>query len=150
MKKTDLKKLGKEELQKIAQEMIGKCNKNQLINFLMGLEPVKPKIKVIDQPVIFVVDDSGIVKECSNNGKTQTIIFKCNDKYWRLIIHSESYDFQSYIRLYSSSTLDNWNLIKNGNPKKDYNINVAYRKDCPDYIFNGIIEDYTEIIKKMS
>lgn len=147
MKKTDLKKLGKEELQKLAQEAIGNCNKNQLINFLLGLEPVKPKIKVKDQPVIFVMDDSGIVKKHSNDGKTQTIIFKCNDRYWKLIIHSESYDFQSYIRLYTSSTLDNWNLVKKGNPKKDYNIDISYIAYSQN-VFSPIIEDYKKVIER--
>lgn len=146
----DYKKLSKEELQKLAQEAIVKCKKDKLIDFLKSLEPVRPKIKIKDKPVIFVIDNSGIVEKHSNGGRTKTLIFKCNDRYWKLIIHSECYDFQSYIRLYSSSTLDNWTLIKSGNPKKDYNISVAYRKDCPDYIFNGIIEDYKEIIKKMS
>lgn len=148
----DYKKLSKEELQKLAQEAIIKCKKGDLINFLKSLEPVKPEIKKIkvSKPLIEVIDDSGIVEKHSNGGRTKTIIFKCKDKYWRLIIHSESYDFQSYIRLYSSTTLDNWNLIKNGNPKKDYDISVAYRRDCPNYIFNDIIEDYKEIIKKMS
>ena len=145
----DYKKLNKEELQKLAQEAIVKCKKGDLINFLKSLEPVKSKAEVL-KPIIELIDDSGIVEKHSNGGRTKTIIFKCNDKYWRLIIHSESYDFQSYIRLYSSTTLDNWTLIKSGNPKKDYNISVAYRNDCPDYIFNGIIEDYKEIIKKMS
>lgn len=148
MKKTDLKKLGKEELQKLVYEAIGNCNKNQLINFLLSLEPITPKIKVREQPVILIIDDSGIVEKHSNGGRTQTIIFDCNDRYWRLIIHSESYDFQSYIRLYSSSTLDNWNLIKNGNPKKDYNIDISYRRDYSHSTFYKIIEDYKKVIER--
>lgn len=89
-----------------------------------------------------------MVDRHSNGGRYRSIIFKFNDKYWKIAILSESYDFQSYIRLYSSATLDNWNLIKSGNPKKDYNIDIAYSKNYSPNIYQKIIDDYKKIILK--
>lgn len=102
------------------------------------------KVKSIE-----VVDDSGIEQEHSNGGRTQTLLMKYNDRYWKLVIHSQSYSFQSYIKLYSSQSLDNWTLIKQGNPKNDYGIDLSYRNDYKENVFYSIINDYKFLIVKL-
>lgn len=98
---------------------------------------------------IEIIDDTGIEMKNSNGGRTQTILMKYNDKYWKLVIHSESYWFQSYIKLYSSQSLENWNLVKQGNPKQDYNLDISYRNDYRENIFFSIINDYKFLIARL-
>lgn len=98
---------------------------------------------------IEIIDDTGIEMKNSNGGRTQTLLMKYNDKYWKLVIHSESYWFQSYIKLYSSQSLENWNLVKQGNPKQDYNLDISYRNDYRENIFFSIINDYKFLIARL-
>ena len=142
----NLKKMKLEDLKKLATEKILNSKKEILINFLETFESSKKSnpIKKIE-----TIDDTGIIKCKSNDGKMQTILFKCENLFWKLVILSESYDFQSYIKLYSSPDLGYWTLVKKGNPKRDYNISLAY-KDYTQFAYSEIIRDYKKLIEKMS
>lgn len=142
----NLKKMKLEDLKKLATEKILNSKKEILINFLETFESSKKSnpIKKIE-----TIDDTGIIKCKSNDGKMQTILFKCENLFWKLVILSESYDFQSYIKLYSSPDLGDWTLIKKGNPKRDYNISLAYR-EYTQFAYSEIIKDYKKLIEKMS
>ena len=142
----NFKKMKLEDLKKLATEKILNSKKEILINFLETSESSK-KLNSIEK--IETIDDSGIIKCKSNDGKRQTILFKCGKLFWKLDILSESYDFQSYIKLYSSPDLCYWTLVKNGNPKRDYNISLAYR-DYTQFAYSEIIRDYKKLIEKMS
>ena len=142
----NFKKMKLEDLKKLAMEKISNSKKEVLINFLETFESSK-KLNPIEK--IETIDDTGIIKCNSNNGKRQTILFKCKNLFWKLDILSESYDFQSYITLYSSPDLSYWTLVKKGNPKRDYNISLAY-KDYTQFAYSEIIKDYKNLIKKMS
>lgn len=142
----NLKKMKLEDLKKLATEKILNSKKEILINFLETFESSK-KLNPIKK--IETIDDTGIIKCKSNDGKMQTILFKCENLFWKLVILSESYDFQSYIKLYSSPDLGDWTLIKKGNPKRDYNISLAYR-EYTQFAYSEIIKDYKKLIEKMS
>lgn len=142
----NFKKMKLEDLKKLATEKISNSKKEILINFLETFESSK-KLNPIEK--IETIDDTGIIKCNSNDGKRQTILFKCGKLFWKLDILSESYDFQSYIKLYSSPDLGYWTLVKKGNPKRDYNISLAY-KEYTQFAYSEIIEDYKNLIKKMS
>ena len=144
-----IKHLKKEELIPLAMDILKKYKKNQLLNFIMYDNKEAKSIK-LNKIEFNLVDDTGIMSTDRNGGRTRTIMYKVNNLFWKLIIHSETYISQSYIKLYSSSTLDNWNLIKNGNPKKDYNIDISYSERFSDNVFDGIIDDYKKLIEKMS
>ena len=142
----NFKKMKLEDLKKLATEKISNSKKEILINFLETFESSK-KLNPIEK--IETIDDTGIIKCNSNDGKRQTILFKCGKLFWKLDILSESYDFQSYIKLYSSPDLGYWTLVKKGNPKSDYNISLAY-KEYTQFVYSEIIRDYKKLIKKMS
>ena len=142
----NFKKMKLEDLKKLAMEKISNSKKEVLINFLETFESSK-KLNPIEK--IETIDDKGIIKCKSNDGKRQTILFKCGKLFWKLDILSESYDFQSYIKLYSSPDLGYWTLVKKGNPKRDYNISLAY-KDYTQFAYSEIIRDYKKLIEKMS
>ena len=142
----NFKKMKLEDLKKLAMEKISNSKKEVLINFLETFESSK-KLNPIEK--IETIDDTGIIKCNSNDGKRQTILFKCGKLFWKLDILSESYDFQSYIKLYSSPDLGYWLLVKKGNPKRDYNISLAY-KDYTQFAYSEIIKDYKKLIEKMS
>ena len=142
----NFKKMKLEDLKKLAMEKISNSKKEVLINFLETFESSK-KLNPIEK--IETIDDTGIIKCNSNDGKRQTILFKCKNLFWKLDILSESYDFQSYIKLYSSPDLGYWTLVKKGNPKRDYNISLAY-KEYTQFAYSEIIKDYKNLIKKMS
>ena len=142
----NFKKMKLEDLKKLATEKISNSKKEILINFLEAFESSK-KLNPIEK--IETIDDTGIIKCNSNGGKRQTILFKCGKLFWKLDILSESYDFQSYIKLYSSPDLCYWTLVKNGNPKRDYNISLAY-KEYTQFAYSEIIRDYKKLIEKMS
>ena len=142
----NFKKMKLEDLKKLAMEKISNSKKEVLINFLETFESSK-KLNPIEK--IETIDDTGIIKCNSNDGKRQTILFKCKNLFWKLDILSESYDFQSYIKLYSSPDLGHWTLVKKGNPKRDYNISLTY-KDYTQFAYSEIIRDYKKLIEKMS
>ena len=142
----NLKKMKLEDLKKLATEKILNSKKKKIQVSKVCFESSKKSnpIKKIE-----TIDDTGIIKCKSNDGKMQTILFKCENLFWKLVILSESYDFQSYIKLYSSPDLGDWTLIKKGNPKRDYNISLAYR-EYTQFAYSEIIKDYKKIIEKMS
>jgi hypothetical protein len=144
---SEIKKLKRNDLLIMAEEILKTYKKDELYKFI-----VSGKINDVTKKTIKIeiIDDTGIKESHSNGGRTRTILYKVNTRFWKLIIHSESYVSQSYVRLYSSSVLDNWSLIKNGNPKKDHEIDISYRTSYISNAFDGIVRHYQEIIKKMS
>ena len=95
-----------------------------------------------------IIVDTGITAKHSNGARAQEIIYEAENKEkFRIYIHSESYDFQSYARLYKWSNEKGWLQIHQVNPAKDYNINLSYRP-IPTYnAFAPIIRDLNKIMK---
>lgn len=163
LKKSEINKMSKIQLKEELNNVIETLTITKLKNMLILLtedtntkNTISKKAKKVDDKSIVelvksieIIDDTGIEKENSNGGRTQTLLMKYNDKYWKLVIHSESYWFQSYIRLYSSQSLENWNLVKQGNPKKDYGLDLSYKNDYKENVFFGIINDYKFLIVKL-
>lgn len=173
LKKSEINKLSKiqlkEEINNVIETLTAKKLKNILILLtedtniknMVKNSTTKKSVKVkkankddarsIVEMVksIEIINDTGIEKKKSNGGRTQTLLMKYNDKYWKLVIHSESYSFQSYIKLYSSQSLENWNLVKQGNPKQDYSLDISNRNDYRENIFFGIINDYKFLIARL-
>ena len=167
LKKSEINKLSKIQLKEELNNVIETLTIAKLKNLLILLtdesdikntdksEKVKKDNKdntnsIVDLvKSIEIIDDTGIEKKNSNGGRTQTLLMKYNDKYWKLVIHSESYWFQSYIKLYSSQSLENWNLVKQGNPKQDYSLDISNRNDYRENIFFGIINDYKFLIARL-
>lgn len=163
LKKSEINKMSKIQLKEELNNVIETLTITKLKNLLILLTDetnikntnntnntsIKSKSIVELVKSIEIIDDTGIEMKNSNGGRTQTILMKYNNTYWKLVIHSESYWFQSYIRLYSSQSLENWNLIKHGNPKKDYDLDLSYRNDYKENVFFGIINDYKLLIVKL-
>lgn len=157
VKKLTPSKMSKTDLMVEIDEIMEKMQKKDLLYLYKmlaagDLYPKDSSKAKIEKPKINIklIDDPGIKEKQSNGGRTQTLLFKVGKVFWKLIIHSESYSFQSYIRLYSGDGVNNWIIIKSGNPKKDYNIDIAYHSSYSKLVFNPIIEDYKKIILKMS
>lgn len=164
LKKSEINKLNKIQLKEELNNVIETLTIAKLKNLLILLTE-ETNIKNTDKSVkikkdntssivelvnsIEIIDDTGIEKKNSNGGRTQTLLMKYKDKIWKLVIHSESYWFQSYIRLYSLQGVDNWALIKQGNPKRDYSLDISYRNDYRENIFFGIINDYKYLIARL-
>ena len=160
LKKSEINKMTKIQLKEELNNVIETLTITKLKNLLILLTgetnikntnttSIKSKSIVELVKSIEIIDDTGIVMKNSNGGRTQTILMKYNNTYWKLVIHSESYWFQSYIRLYSSQSLENWNLIKQGNPKKDYGLDLSYKNDYKENAFFSIINDYKFLIVKL-
>lgn len=164
LKKSEINKLNKIQLKEELNNVIETLTIAKLKNLLILLTE-ETNIKNTDKSVkikkdntssivelvnsIEIIDDTGIEKKNSNGGRTQTLLMKYKDKIWKLVIHSESYWFQSYIRLYSLQGVDNWALIKQGNPKRDYRLDISNRNDYRENIFFGIINDYKYLIARL-
>lgn len=96
------------------------------------------------------VDDTGIKESSCNGGTIQTLLYvDCNGVWYKLIIHSESYERQSYIRLSSSSNRSEWAILITGNPKRDFGIDLSYRNGFSSTAFARIIKNYEERLKKL-
>ena len=97
---------------------------------------------------IKVLDDDGIVEEHSNNGKSQTVLIEYGESLYRIKIHVESYDFQSYAKLYVMDTDKRWTVLKSFQPKTMgvTNFYAPYDKDK----FKPMIDKLKEILKKLS
>lgn len=164
LKKSEINKLNKIQLKEELNNVIETLTIAKLKNLLILLTE-ETNIKNTDKSVkikkdntssivelvnsIEIIDDTGIEKKNSNGGRTQTLLMKYKDKIWKLVIHSESYWFQSYIKLYSLQGVDNWALIKQGNPKQDYRLDISNRNDYRENIFFGIIYDYKYLIARL-
>lgn len=101
--------------------------------------------------VFSTIKNTGIQEMRSNGARNQEIIWKIketNEKF-RLLVHSESYDSQSYYRLYKWSNQNNeWNVITSGNPKRDYNIDISYSTRYIPTAFLPIIRDMKKLAKE--
>lgn len=96
------------------------------------------------------VDDTGIKVCFSNGGRTQTLLYvDINGVWYKLTIHSESYETQSYIRLESSSDRSKWLPLIIGNLKKDFGIDISYRENYSSTAFDQIIKNYEGRLKKI-
>jgi|31_taG_2_1085359.scaffolds.fasta_scaffold02094_3 hypothetical protein len=97
--------------------------------------------------------DTGIKEKKSNGARSQEIIWKIKEtgEKFRVLIHSESYVFQSYFRLYKWSDANNeWNLVTVGNPANDYNIDISYKTSYSSSAFDPIINDLKKLAKQFS
>ena len=94
--------------------------------------------------------DTSIIEKNKNGSRDQEIIWKTSEgKKFRILIHSESYEFQSYARLYAWSEQNNeWNIISNCNPARDYKINLAYKQNYSQLAFDPIIKDFKKLAKE--
>ena len=95
------------------------------------------------------IKDTGIFVSNKNGGRDQEILFysEMTQERFRIFVHSESYDFQSYGRLYKWSEKNGWNLIHQVNPKRDYNIDLSYRNDYSQSAYTPIIKELKSIAK---
>ena len=94
--------------------------------------------------------DTGIIKKDRNGSRDQEIIWKTSeDKKFRVLIHCESYDFQSYGKLYAWNENNNeWNIISSCQPQRDYKIDIAYSNRYPHTAFDPIIKDFKKLAKE--
>jgi len=97
---------------------------------------------------IKTIDNSGIEEKHLNNGKTQTILLEYGNSLYQIKIHVESYDFQSYAKLYVMNSSKSWVVLKNIQPK-DFEITSFYEPYSKDK-FKPIIDKFKELIKKLS
>ena len=96
------------------------------------------------------VDDTGIKNSSSNGGRTQNVLYvDINGIWYKLVIHSQSYESQSHIRLYSSSDKTNWLNLISGNPKRDFGIDISYKENYSSIAFDIIIKNYEGRLKKI-
>ena len=97
----------------------------------------------------YEIDNTGAYEGNQNGGIDQTIIFTIgnDDNKFKIDIHSESYDFQSYARLFKWTDEKGFALITNHNPKKRYGLDLAY-KPIKQNCYTGIIEALVKIAGK--
>ena len=93
------------------------------------------------------ITDSGIVSQKSNNGHTQTLMIEEKNVLFRIIIHVESYDFQSYARLQVMNSDRKWTLLHSVIPK-DYDLTNFYLPSPSVEKYKVIINDLKKVIKK--
>jgi hypothetical protein len=93
--------------------------------------------------------NTGITSTDRNGARNQEIIWQVNTtkEKFRIFIHSESYDFQSYARLYKWDNNKGWNVITTVNPEKDFNVRVAYKNPVNPGAFLEIIAHLRKIAK---
>ena len=94
------------------------------------------------------ITDSGIIEKHSNNGHTQTLLIEEKDVLFRIVIHVESYDFQSYARIQVMAADRKWNLLHSLVPK-DYNLTNFY-SPYSEGKYKTIINDLKKVIKKVA
>jgi len=97
-----------------------------------------------------VIDNSGIKKVHSNGGRIQNILLEHNENTFKIDINSESYEKQSYAKLYVLNSDKKWTLLKAINPLRDYNIDISYRENFSQDSFKSIIQDFKSLIKKLN
>jgi hypothetical protein len=119
------------------------------------LEPLYKKllkeIEIYAKNQVFVeVSNTGIKEIHSNDGKSQEILLKSKKNVFKISILSESYEFQSYGKLYILSTDKKWTLLKKINPKKDYGIELAYKRSYSKNAFEPIINDLTKLAEQLN
>jgi len=94
------------------------------------------------------ITNSGIIEKHSNNGHTQTILIEEKNVLFRIVIHVESYDFQSYARLSVMDVDRKWTLLHSVIPK-DFGLTNFYSPYSEDK-YKTIINDLKKVIKKVS
>jgi len=94
------------------------------------------------------ITDSGIIEKHSNNGHTQTILIEEKNVLFRIVIHVESYDFQSYAKLQVMDANRKWTIVHSLIPK-DYNLTNFYSPYSQDK-YKIIINDLKKVIKKVA
>jgi len=99
---------------------------------------------------IEIIDETGILDRHSNSGRAKTIIFRTQKDKYKLHIHAESYDFQSYATLSIWSDVNKkWHEIRTTNPIKEHGLNFRISNDKWDGTnFDDIIWNYIRFIDK--
>jgi len=93
--------------------------------------------------------DTGIVAYDRNGSRNQKIQIQVNDLLFKIDIHSESYEFQSYARLEILNDEKNWTVLTSNNPKKDFGIDISYQNSYNQNAFKSIINSFESYIKKL-
>ena len=93
------------------------------------------------------IENIGIVKQSSNGARSQTIIFKIGNHRFRISIHSESYESQSYAVLDKWTDQSGFGRIVAKNPKRDYGIDLSYSDGYAQTAFKPIIDDLKKLAK---
>lgn len=96
---------------------------------------------------IKIIEDLGITEGHSNGSRNQTVLFSIAENNYKIIIHDESYDFQSYAKLYKWTDKEGFQLVINKNPKKHYNVAHSY-EDVGSFNYNEIIDNLYSIAKQ--
>lgn len=96
-----------------------------------------------------VLLDSGM-QSCSSNGgwKREIIYLDGKGGKFRIFILSESYESQSYARLYKWTDKEGWENITSKNPKKEYGIDVSYRR--PEQVGADVFKPMITDLVKLS
>lgn len=94
-----------------------------------------------------ILDNPGIKELKSNGGRNQVMLLEHNGILYKINILSESYESQSYGRLYVLNKNNELTLLKLINPNRDYNIDISYRDSYPSTSFEPIINDFKKLIK---
>lgn len=86
----------------------------------------------------------------TNHGDNQNHIIKLEEKglIFKINIHNQSYDFQSYAKLELLNKNGEWTILENRNPQKDYNIKHTYNKITDPKHFATIIKDFKKLIEE--
>ena len=95
-----------------------------------------------------IIDDSGNVSKHTNGAIGRSIIFRKDLQKFKISIHSESYEFQSYARLYKWTDNSGFEIVISKNPKRDYNINCAYQRTVDKTVFDPIVKELRNIAEK--
>lgn len=94
------------------------------------------------------ISNTGVVEGYSNGKRTQEIIFKSEKHLYKITICSESYEKQSYAKLYKKDETG-WTVIKAVNPKRDFGIDISYKKNYSQDVFEPIISDFYNLVEKI-
>lgn len=93
-----------------------------------------------------IIDDTFIVNEHSNGGRSRTVLFSNKNKEkFRITVHSESYESQSYARLYKWTSEKGYECISSKNPLRDFFVDISYSSSYSQKAFDGIVEHLMKI-----
>lgn len=97
-----------------------------------------------------VIEDSGNNSVYSNGAWERTLLFRKDNIQFKISIRCESYEFQSYARLYKWTEQKGFECVIGKQPQCDYHINCAYRNEneMPKGIYDPIVKDLMEIAEK--
>ena len=92
------------------------------------------------------IENSGILEAQINGGYRQEILFTLDKKNkFKISIMSERHTSQSYAKLFKWTDKEGFALVISKNPKTQYNIDVAYKRNVNGAAFKSIIDDLARI-----